>query len=666
MTQPPVDLTSCEREPIHIPGSIQPHGFLLAMRPGTLRILQASANCANWIGQEASALLGHTLTEIAPDIARLLNEGLRSLLAGEEPRHLGIVDWSTPQGLQRFEAVAHRSENTLILEFESLVPARISFQTLYPVVRSFIDRMKSLQTVEALSALAAEEVRQLTGFDRVMVYRFDPEWNGTVIGEARGEGVPSFLHLRFPASDIPAQARALYVLNRFRMIGDVAYQAVPLQPALHPDTQQPLDLSYSSLRSVSPIHVEYLKNMEVGASMSISIITQESRLWGLIACHHSSPRRVSVETRIACDLLAQALSVQLQAAELHHELQQRLHYNGLAADLLSFMSQEEQFIYGLTHHPSELLEFGEASGAAVVFQDRCELFGHTPSAIDLENLLTWLIERGQPEVLHTNHLASLYPPAAAYADRASGLLAIGISKLHPSYVLWFRPEVVQTVNWSGNPAKAVQPALNGDLRLHPRKSFAIWEETVRQQSLPWEAPRIEAAIGLRNAIVGIVLRKAEELAGLTSELQRSNRELEAFSYSVSHDLRAPFRHITGYAELLRRTAYERLDERERRFIDSIVHSARFAGTLVDNLLGLAHVGRAELHPRAVDVDKLVRETIRSLEFSDARRIDWKLEPLGTIVADPVLLRLVWQNLLDNAIKFTARRATAQIEVGDEA
>ncbi len=603
------------------------------------------------------------MREIAPEIGTLLADGLRNLTPGEEPRHLGIVDWPTPSGPQRFEAVAHRSQNSVILEFESLVPARISFQTLYPVVRSFIDRMKSLQTVEALSALAAEEVRKITGFDRVMVYRFDPEWNGNVIAESLEPGASSFLNLRFPASDIPVQARALYVLNRFRMIGDVSYQPIPVQPTLHPDTQQPLDLSYSALRSVSPIHLEYLKNMEVGASMSISIITQQSALWGLIACHHRTPRRVSVETRIACDLLAQSLSVQVQAAELHHELQQRLRYNALAAELLSFMSQEEQFIHGLTHHPAELLEFAEASGAAVIYQGRCELFGATPTSDQVDDLLEWLTKEGRPEVLHTNHLASLYPPAAAYAHRASGLLAIGISKLYPSYVLWFRPEVVQTVNWSGDPTKAVQPAPDGGVRLHPRQSFAIWKQTVRDQSLPWEPTRVEAASSLRNAIVGIVLRKAEELADITAELQRSNRELEAFSYSVSHDLRAPFRHITGYAELLRRSAYDRLDERERRFIDSIMQSARFAGTLVDNLLGLSRVGRAQLHPRPVDLDKLVRETIRSLEFAETRRISWKLAPLGTIVADAVLLRLVWQNLLDNAIKFTARREVAEIEVG---
>jgi light-regulated signal transduction histidine kinase (bacteriophytochrome) len=372
---------------------------------------------------------------------------------------------------------------------------------------------------------------------------------------------------------------------------------------------------------------------------------------------------VSLQVRNACDFLTQIFSLQLEARENTTLAENRVRLGAVQARLLAHMAAEDHFIAGLVDNPDDLMRLAGAQGAAVLADDRCWLLGRTPEENDVRALFAWLSEHHQEDVFATDHLARVYPPARAYADRASGLLSISISKAHAGYVLWFRPEVVQTVKWGGNPQKPVQEE-GGSRRLHPRLSFETWKETVRERSLPWDRSEIEAVGELRNAIVGIVLRRAEELAALSEELRRSNKELEAFSYSVSHDLRAPFRHIVGYSELLKKQEWNDLSEKGRRYIDTIIDSASMAGTLVDNLLRFSHMGRTALKPRRVDMTGMIDEIRQRLAADSAgRRIQWVVGDLPAVTADPVLIRLVFENLLDNAVKYTRPREKARIEIG---
>jgi light-regulated signal transduction histidine kinase (bacteriophytochrome) len=659
------DLTSCDREPIRVPGSIQPHGVLLVVDPETLDVLQASANTATHFGRETGDVVERDLREVlGADAADAVAAAIPSELA-QHPLYLATVRLGLGER-QPFHVIGHRVGDAVVLEFEPTTHLRaVSFHALYALVRTFIERLEDAAGIEALTALAADEVRRLTGFDRVLVYRFDPEWHGQVLAESRNERLPSYLRHWFPASDIPAQARELYALNRLRLIADAAYQPVPLVPPLDPRTGAPLDMSHAALRSVSPAHLEYLRNMGVAASMSISVL-QENRLWGLIACHHAEPRPVPFEVRAACEFLGQVLSLQLRAKERHADDTHRMHLRTVQTRLLAHMAEEASFVDGLTRHPRELLAFADAAGAAVVFEDRCTLLGATPDEAAVRSLVDWLIEHGREDVFHTDALPRLLPNPGPYRAHATGLLAIAISKLYRSYVLWFRPEVVRTVTWGGDPRKPVEPAAGGAARLHPRRSFAAWQEIVRGRAIPWRPSELETAAELRNAIIGIVLRQAEERGQLTAELQRANQELEAFSYSVSHDLRAPFRHIVGYAELLRERLEHHPDADVRRYVNTVIESGYYAGTLVDNLLNFSRIGRAQLDQRAVPVDVLVSELQAELSYDlGGRRVTWDVGPLPSVWADPVMLRLVFQNLLSNALKYTRTREESLIRVRAE-
>lgn len=658
----PPDFSICDREPIHIPGAIQPFGFLLALDPETLVIRYASANAGTYLGLDGESPLGLRLDAAMPTLPDPALAAIRMAEPGP-PHHLCTL---APRqgGSSPLHVLAHRSDDLVILEMEEDAGSGASsFQDVYPLVRAFVETVHEAETEQALCALAAREMRRITGVDRVLIYRFDVQWHGQVIAEDGNGTLPSYLGLRFPASDIPAQARILYQRNRLRMIPDAHYQPVALL-GLAPDDSNAgpasLDLSMSALRSVSPVHLEYMRNMGTLASMSVSILC-DGRLWGLISCHHSAAFRIPFHVRTACDHLGQILSLQVAARGRVAQSERRNELRALQVVLLARMAESENFLDALIRSESDLRQLVDASGVAILFGDHIIRMGDTPAAEQVEALAAWLVERGEREVFATDNLPGLWPPAAAFKHQAAGMLAIGISQLHPAYVIWFRPEVIQSVEWGGNPGEKHLSVTDG--RLHPRRSFDIWRETVRDTALPWDDAALSAATELRSAIVGVVLRKAEELAALTAELKRSNKELEAFSYSVSHDLRAPFRHIVGFAELLREREGDRFSPRGRHYLDSIIEAAFAAGTLVDNLLSFSQMGRATLNLRRTDMNEVLREARhRLITDQQGRDIRWQVDDLGVVRADPMMVRLVMQNLLDNALKFTRERNPAEIVI----
>lgn len=656
-----LDLGGCDREPIHLPGSIQPHGLLLVLSEPEGVVVQASANVGGLLGRPIDAVLGRTLEDLlGPEQAADVGGGLVSPSLHQSPIYLRTVSIEAGGRRRSFQVVAHRHDGALIVELESTDSgAEIAFRDLYPLVRTFIGRAQGTEDLEELCGLTAKEVRRITGFDRVLIYRFDPDWHGCVVAEERGEGLESYLGLWFPASDIPRQARELYSLVRLRLIADAAYEPVPIVPAARPADGRPLDLSFASLRGVSPVHLEYLRNMGVAASMSIGVVI-EGRLWGLISCHHRTPRAVPFEVRTACELVGQYLAQQLAARERASDLAHRVRLKSIQAGLLASMAAHRGLADGLEAAGDRLLEFAAAEGAAILDESGFRRIGRTPSEERVRALADRLAGSGG-DVFHCDDLGELAPEIVAEAGIA-GVLAIAISKLHSGFILWFRPEVVRTVRWGGDPNKPLEVGPGGH-RLHPRKSFEQWKQTVRGRSRPWLPAEVAVAGELRNDILGIVLRRAEELADLAAELRRSNQELESFSYSVSHDLRAPFRHIAGFGELLRERAAGSLDPTSSHYLDTMMEAAEYAGTLVDNLLAFSKLSRTALTESEIDMNALVDEVRRELALDlGERAVEWRIGRLPAVVGDLELIRLVIRNLLSNAVKYTRGRPETRIEV----
>lgn len=665
MTQPlpdHLDITGCDKEPIRTPGSIQPHGFMLTLSPA-LEVLQASANLAHWSGVDAQAVLGRPLADaIGMAASERLTLELGSGTLGQRPGYLGTV---TLANGRHFDVLGHAWDGLIIAEFETVERAQpAEFRHLYPLITDFLARVNEHASIPALSDLAARHVRSVTGYGRVMVYQFDPSGHGRVVAESKAPGYDSYLGQSFPASDIPAQARELYTLSPIRLIQDANYEAAPLVPGANPVTGNRNDLSFAALRSVSPVHLQYMRNMGTLASMSVSLIVK-GKLWGLISCHNAEPCPVSVEKRTACEQLGQILSLCIETREDGAELQFRLDVRRIMVEMLGHLTKGADFLDNLSGVFPELLRFARAGGVAVVVDDRILTYGDTPDDKAIRALSTWLAVHGHTELFHTNHLAGAYPPASALTGVASGLLALPISRIHQHYLLWFRPELVQTVEWAGNPHEKQAPP-GAPTQLSPRQSFAVWRETIHGHSLPWHAAEIELAIEFRSALLGIALERAEQMAELAEELTRANKELEAFSYSVSHDLRAPLRHIVGFSDLLIEAAGSEDAAMRERFLKNIKQSARLAGKLVDDLLSFSQMGRAALRPTQVDMTELVSGCIDKLDLEiGQRKIDWHIDRLPTVCADPSFLHLAMFNLLSNAVKFTGEREQAVIRVWHE-
>jgi light-regulated signal transduction histidine kinase (bacteriophytochrome) len=651
--RPALDLDTCAAEPIRVPGGIQPHGALLVVDPERLTRLQASDNLAAISGIVIAE--GQSLSDVR-DAGPLVAE-LRRWLAADDPVFLRTVSI----GAFVLQVSGHLSAQGVILEFED--PPHSESETLeglYPRLRRFLDAISKAVDLPAIAQAAVREVGALTGFNRVMLYSFDEKGDGTVLAEESDGVLPSYLGQRFPASDIPPQARALYQQNRLRLIANADYTPSLIEPARSPVDGQPLDLSQAALRSVSPVHLEYMRNMGTGSSMSISILV-EGRLWGLISGHSRAPRQVNAQVRTACDILGQVLSLQIEAREQAARSAQRLALKQVETELLARLTVAQNFEVGLTDNAKLWLGLVNAEGAAVVREGRVKTAGATPSVEEIRRLTEFLAERGEA-VVALESISDLLPTAESYAATASGLLAVSISQLHADYILWFRPEVVRTIDWGGDPRKPMEASAD---RLHPRKSFEMWREQVRLRGLPWSQAELESAKGFRNAIQNVVLRRAEERAELTTQLEAINKELESFSYSISHDLRAPFRHIVGYAELLadRET---KLDPKSAHYLQSIQDAALSAGRLVDDLLNFSHLGRVGLSKDRLDMAKLVAEVRRTLEPDlGGRSIDWNIGELPRAWGDAAMIRQVLQNLVQNAVKYSAPRERSEISITGE-
>ncbi|MEH1925207.1 ATP-binding protein [Nostoc sp.] len=650
MTDEIIDLTNCDREPIHIPSLIQPHGVLLVLQDPTLEILQVSSNTQEVVGHQPDDLLGKPLSDLLNvKQIKLIQQCLAENFESVNPLNLSIKYQNKSI---YFDGIIHHLNNIIILELE---PKKAKYKTgffdFYQQVRGTITRIQKAPTLLEMCQVVVKEVRRITGFDRVMVYRFDREGAGSVIAEDTNQET-LYLDLHYPPSDIPKQARQLYTLNWLRLIPNASYQPVTLIPANNPLTNQPLDLSLSVLRSVSPIHLEYLQNMGVTASMSISLM-HEQKLWGLIACHHSSPKYISYNIRTICEFIGQVMSVELANKEASEDIDYKSQLKSLQTQFVEGLSQAEYFLDGMVQMKSQLLNLVSATGAVICSGEQYIKVGKTPSESEIHALLDWIKPQLHHNLFETRSLTKNYPAAESFKAIASGVLTLEISKVHHNYILWFRPEVIQTVNWGGNPNKPVEVFSDGSLRMSPRKSFELWEETVQGSALPWKPCEVEVVTELRSLIVGVVLRQADKLASMNFELQRSNEELDSFAYVASHDLKEPLRGIHNYANFLMEDYADVLDSDGMAKLQTLVRLTQRMEDLINSLLHFSRLGRAELIRQPVNLNELVPQIITTLTISRPQsEVEFRIpQPLKSVQGDRAQINELFSNLISNAIKY---------------
>ncbi|MCX6218666.1 ATP-binding protein [Spirosoma sp.] len=658
------DLTNCEKEPIQWPGFIQSYGFLIAIDPVAFTIWQVSENIEGLAGQPVNSLIGQPLVNL--QLGDLSGSLLHDMLV--IAMRSGTPEAFNPYPLKLhgrdWLAIVHRHDGALIVELEptSQLYGGLSkpLHTLLAQAMSDIQRSK---TLAQLLEKTAQQIKQITGFDRVMIYRFGEDWHGEVVAEAREEHLVPFLGLHYPASDIPRQARELYKINLVRGVADVNEPRVPILPVNVAQYDRPLDLTHANLRAVSPVHIEYLSNMGVGASMSISLLYR-SELWGLIACHHySGPRFIDYPARQSIKLVSQLLStvLEIRKDDEDAEVSGRLHDNEQA--LHQQMTADWDVVQGLTKHPITALDLNEATGAALLFEEELHLLGDTPAPDDILTLIDWLKNTTSESVFQTNQLPNLYAPAEGFRDKAAGVLMVVLSRQMNEYLLWFKPEQIQQVSWGGNPDKPVERTNTGDVRLSPRKSFDKWTQTVRNKSLPWQQVEVALALKLREDLLQIVAGKANQIRSLNEQLRLANEELEAFSYTVSHDLRSPLSSIKRYTEIYQEDYGHQMDETARGIFDRITKASDRMSMLIRNILQYSQVGSSGLTRRLLPISEMLQQLREELLMGEtARTITLQIGETPDLEGDQTMVNQVFSNLLSNAIKYTRPVPEARISV----
>lgn len=696
-----VSLESCAREPIHIPGATQRYGVLLVVDPENFRVLQTSENVVEHLGRTPDEVLDGTLADLIGE--KRLQE-LREEFGHEElplanpflnninpiSFTINVKGTDTP-----FSGIVHQSNGGIVIELEpSNFSPNLTFPHFYELSRKSLLNFQEAETMKDLADIAAREVKELTGFDRVMVYKFDDDWNGDVVAESRNSYAPGYIGLHYPASDIPAQARALYINNWLRYIPNVNYKPARIIPEfVDMAKREPLDMSNTMLRSVSPIHIEYLHNMGVKATLTISLI-KDGKLWGLIACHHLSEHYIPYHIRIAAEYIGQILSLQLNLKEKSETQITENKLRSIHSSILESVSRQQEFIAGMERVQEEMLELTGSSGVIVLCEGEALYHGPVTDKEIIQKIILFVREKLDDEnyLYYTNHLVSDIPEAEDFKDTVSGILAFMITKSTDTYVIWLRPEVIQQINWGGKPDKFEIRAEDGEVRLHPRKSFEKWQEEVQLKSMPWEYNSIYFAQELRNALKDYFLFKGEQikrqydqLEELTEklkrevherksaqqklehymkELKRSNKELEQFAYITSHDLQEPLRATSSFSKLLAKRYSDQLDERGKKYINFIVDGTERQQKLIEDILEFSRSGSRQIERVECNICKMVdriRFDLGSIVSKKNARITCDL-PFN-VMADEVLISQLMQNLISNALKYQKEGVRPEIKVG---
>lgn len=481
------DSEFCGSLPIHLINVIQPYGVLIVISRDTKEIVQLSENAGALVGKPFTELQGIPAEEYVSEISfDASKDNVPQVCKINGKKYLGIL---------------HVKEFHYQLEI-NLEPGEDALETTFiDLYKEFKNTMTAIESQANLADalyVSARELKKVSGFDKVMVYRFDESWNGHVLAEEKEEDMETYLGFTFPASDIPKQARELYMKNAYRFIPDRNYSAVKLFPVVNPVTHTFLDMSDCNVRGVSTVHLEYLKNMNVTASMSTRII-KDGKLWGLIACHHKTAKEVNYRMCAMFEMLSGIISAKISALE---NQEKHLTDNTLSEIYTSLVEET----YRLTNIPASLLskeknilDLFNATGAVIFYKGQTFQKGKIPDNHDLEDIVLWLNTKPREEVYATNSLGNQFDYAVEFKDTASGMMAIPIDANKDEFILLFRPGVVQVINWGGDPSTRIN--FEADMKTyHPRFSFKLWQENVSGISLPWKKEEIEMARNLRDFI----------------------------------------------------------------------------------------------------------------------------------------------------------------------
>ena len=654
-------MLNCESEAIHIPGTIQQHGFLLAITEGDFKVAFCSENCVEFLNKTHIELLGQNLETIfskadVENIEQQFKEFSADLLRPF------IINYNE----KKFHVTAHKSGEVIVLEFELFAEVKMDFPDLLFQMQRFAYHTERADNLQSLCQDIADETRSITGYDRVMIYRFDKDYNGKVIAESKKEDLKPFLHLNYPHTDIPSQARELYLRNLIRMKVNVGYTPVPIYTidgVLKNNSN--LDLSMAILRSVSSMHLEYLKNMEVGATFVISIL-HHKKLWGLISCHHYSAKHIPYHTRLAAHLQAVFLSSQIDVRQMADEFELTKQTNKKLQDLSEQFAIKQPIISD--EKTLQLLKnLINADGIAIIHKGKIHTAGTVPSQEAMQSIADWFFDNIKSENFSSSKFSTEYLPSPQINATVAGICYQRLGLLRGNAIFWFRNELETTKSWGGNPNKTILFNEEKNL-LTPRKSFAAWSESVKNQSTEWLKPELNAA-----AAISLVIQRQLHLIDLMEEevkyrslnekLQKANDELANMNWISTHDLKEPLRKIQVYASIILEKYNSEIPDVVNANILRMQSSAAKMQKLIEALVSYASLMYEDAKFESVDLNTVIKEVVSDLkEEIEDKNVTIDISTLPTVNGINFQLQQLFVNIISNSIKFAKKDIPLLIKI----
>jgi len=644
-----ISITNCEAEPIHIPGSIQPYGYLLALNKSDNTIQYCSENCTVLFNKPLNQILGKPLSEF------FKKEDADSFIIYSAKTEDAVKPFAFTLGNQSFHITAFSTNENTVMEFEPFSPEGLELPDLFFQTKRFAYYIERADNLQMLCQDVADETRKITGYDRVMIYRFDKEYNGQVFAESKIENIEPFLGLYYPATDIPVQARELFLLKHISMLADVQASNVPLYALDENADNKSIDLSLSMLRSLSPMHIQYLSNMGVNATFTIALINH-GKLWGLIACHHCAPKHIPYHVRLAAHLQGVFLSSQIDVRqvadefELVKETEKKL--EGLHKILTGSgqnLAEEQTLV--------QLKNLLNADAVVIAYKENFYKHGLLPQDEKLNGLMNWLETSIDQDVFQTSKLTGSYPQAAGLGSEVAGVVYVPIGKQTKNGIAWLRQELEKTINWGGDPSKPMNIDAENQ-SLTPRKSFVLWKEAVKGQSAAWQKPEIKAASVISSYIqhqFHLADMQTEELRylNLNEKLKNANEELANMNWISTHDLKEPLRKIQVYASIILQKHLVEIPDSVKTIILRMQASAARMQILIDSLLSYTKIINEEKQFVNIDLNLILDEIQTELKESIEEKggsLQWKNLP--EIQGIRFQITQLFENLINNSLKFT--------------
>ena len=643
-------LSNCDREPIHLINHIQPFGTLLVLDEKSLKVIQCAKN--------ASEYLAFTETFIGKKISFLIGKELEQSIANFNLGSKNRLEFSGKVNATQFSFVAYKTKQGILLEVERFtISDPIELQDQLTTITEALGSSDS--ALEACQN-AANIVRKIFNYDRVLVYRFDKDWNGEVIAECKQKDQTSWLGLHYPATDIPQPARALFLKQKIRIIADVDYQPIIIEPQLNPTDQKIVDLSNSELRGVSPVHLQYLKNMGVNASLTTSIII-EGKLWGLITCHHNAAKTINRTQRQLCSILVEIFTNKINSLNYKAAIKANQERSKIVEQLKFQIDLEKDWSNAFLSQADNLLDLFNAQALIILQKNRTQIIGEKINK-DFQIRISQFLKHQKSGRLVSSKLSLDYPKYFTAADSWAGLLSLKLNGEQNNTIVWLRKEKIQQVNWGGKPKKP-EKIIDGIAYLNPRTSFAKWSKQVEGHSEEWDEEDLKSIKIIKELLQNHLLQQQQnKIKTLNKRLKQNNKDLKAFSYSVSHDLRSPLRGIEGFTNML--LEKPGIDASTEQIGNKILHSVNSMNNLIDGILKLATLNLKEIKRQNIKVRDLVLGYLEEINFSNKEGILIQIEEeIPDLTGDFILIKQVFTNLIDNALKYTQHNKDARIVIG---